>query len=171
MDKGDSSLAVIDVLRDLSAEALQRLARQCAWKEYAPKQQIVGHQDASRQVYFLARGRVRAIIYSQAGREVTFRDIEAGEMFGEFAAIDGEPRSASVEALKPSLVASMAPDLFWQVLRDHPTVTAATLKRLTRQIRALTETKSSPPKVRTRKLVSVNVPTAPPLIVAPALVT
>ena len=100
---------------------------------------IVGYLDESRQVFFLAEGTARAIIYSLSGKEVSFRDVQAGEMFGEFAAIDGEPRSASVEALKPCLIAAMTAELFWEVLRDHSGVAEATLRRLTNQIRALTE--------------------------------
>ena len=47
-------------------------------------------------------------IYSLGGKEITFRDQGAGEMFGELGAIDGEPRSAHVMALEDSLLASIA---------------------------------------------------------------
>jgi hypothetical protein len=36
-------------------------------------------------------------IYCVAGKEVNFRDLGPGEVFGEYAAIDRSPRSASVE--------------------------------------------------------------------------
>ena len=133
------SLGSIDIFRNLPPGDLAGLAELCTWSRYEPHQEIVGYLDESRQVFFLAEGTARAIIYSLSGKEVTFRDIDAGEMFGEFAAIDGEPRSASVEALAPCLVATLSAERFWEVLRDHPKVTEATLQRLTRQIRALTE--------------------------------
>jgi CRP-like cAMP-binding protein len=38
-------------------------------------------------------------LYSVAGKEVSFRDLGPGEVFGEYAAIDHSPRSASVVAL------------------------------------------------------------------------
>ncbi len=60
-------------------------------------------------------------------------------MFGEFSAIDGEPRSADVVALGDCLVATMSDSVFWELLERHPEVVAATLKQLTSQIRALTE--------------------------------
>jgi CRP-like cAMP-binding protein len=131
------SLDGIEIFKGLSPAARQALAGRCAWREYGPRQLIVGHEEASRTVFFLVGGRVRVSVYSAAGKRVTYRDIEAGQMFGEFAAIDGEPRSASVEATEPSLVASMSPDLFWDVLRRHPEVTASVLRRLTRQVRVL----------------------------------
>ena len=66
-------------------------------------------------------------------------DPSAGAMFGEFAAIDGQPRSASVVALADSLIAAMPANVFCEVLQAHPATAAATLKQLTRQIRVLTE--------------------------------
>lgn len=133
------SLGAIDIFRNLPPEDLAGLAELCTWSKYESHQEIVGYLDESRQVFFLTEGTARAIIYSLSGKEVTFRDIDAGEMFGEFAAIDGQPRSASVEALAPCLVATLSAERFWEVLRDHPRVAEATLQRLTRQIRALTE--------------------------------
>ena len=45
----------------------------------------------------------------------------------------------SNEAVTRCTVATMSPDLFWEVLRTEPTVMAAVLKRLTRQMRVLSE--------------------------------
>jgi len=137
MDIAPGSLDGIEIFRGLAPAARQALGNRCAWREYGPKQLIVGHEEASRTVFFLVSGRVRVSVYSSAGKRVTYSDIESGEMFGEFAAIDGEPRSASVEATQTSLIASMSPDLFWEMLRAHPEVNAAVLRRLTRKARSL----------------------------------
>jgi CRP-like cAMP-binding protein len=139
MGRPAETLEDIDIFRELSPEHLRSLAARCTWREYRPKQQVVGHREATRSVFFLVSGLARAAIYSSAGKRVTFRDIHAGDMFGEFAAIDGEPRSASVEAVQTSLVATMSPDVFWDVLKIYPVVMAAVLKRLTRQIRTLSD--------------------------------
>ena len=133
------TLENIDLFHDVSPEIVTKLAARCQWNEYRQGQQIVGHQDESRQVFFLVRGKARAIVFSVAGKEVTFRDIEAGEMFGEFAAIDGKPRSASVQAIQDCLIASMSAEVFWQALEESPEVMAATLRRLVIQVRALSE--------------------------------
>jgi len=137
MEIVSGSLDGIEIFQGLAPAARQTLGMRCAWREYGPRQLIVGHEEASRTVFFLVSGRVRVSVYSSAGKRVTYRDIESGEMFGEFAAIDGEPRSASVEATQTSLIASMSPDLFWEILRTHPEVSGAVLRRLTRQVRSL----------------------------------
>ena len=102
-------------------------------------QQVLGYKDDTHDVFFVVEGKVRAINYSISGKEVSFRDIEANDMFGEFAAIDGGPRSANVIALEDSLVASLSTDDLWAVLDAHPEVVRATMRRLTAQVRALTE--------------------------------
>ncbi len=93
--------------------------------------------DSRRPV--IARGRVRATGYSLSGKEVSYRDLNAGEMVGEFSAIDGAPRSADVIALKETRIGTLSQDRFWRLLTDKWTVAAATLKSLTGQLRTLTE--------------------------------
>ena len=135
----EESLGGIAVFKDLPARDLEVLVKCCQWHRYAASQQIVGHMDETTDIFFIVDGKVRVVSYSLSGKEVTFRDIGAGEMFGEFAAIDGQPRSADVVATTDALIASMSANVFWEVLADHPTVTATILKRLTKQIRDLTE--------------------------------
>jgi CRP-like cAMP-binding protein len=136
--RGDA-LASIDILRGLDLAARQALAARCRWHTYAAGQQIVGHQDDSRDVHFIVSGRVRINLYAASGREVTFRDQNAGGMYGELAAIDGSPRSASVIALTDTTIAALPPASFWQALRDHPDIAAETLRRLAMLVRSLSE--------------------------------
>jgi CRP-like cAMP-binding protein len=127
----------IRILRSLTADARRSLAARCQWREFSPRQQIVGDQEDSRTVFLLSAGRANAAFFSENGKRVTFRDIHAGEIFGEFAAIDGEPQAATIEAVTKCTVAAMAPEAFWEVLRTEPDVMADVLKRLTDQVRVL----------------------------------
>jgi CRP-like cAMP-binding protein len=129
----------IDIFGNLPEQTLRELSKRCTWRRFAANELIIGYQDESKQVYLLTQGQARAAIFSLSGKEVIFRDICQGEFFGEFAAIDDLPRSANVEALESCQVAIMPPDVFWQVLREHPIAMAQMLQRFTKQIRALTE--------------------------------
>ena len=110
------SLAGVQVFRRLSAPNRGKLAALCQGRRYAAQQRVLSHKDGSQDVYFIISGKVRVTIYSLGGKEITFRDQAAGEMFGELGAIDGEPRSAHVMALEDSLLASMSREKFWGVL-------------------------------------------------------
>jgi CRP/FNR family transcriptional regulator, cyclic AMP receptor protein len=130
------TLADIGIFSGLSPDVVAALSRRCRWRRYAAGQTILQYQDEGRDVFFILAGRVCAVYYSACGREVRFSDIPAGDLFGEFAAIDGGPRAADVVSVTDTLIASMSAELFWEVLRSHDSVCAAILRRLTGIARA-----------------------------------
>jgi CRP/FNR family transcriptional regulator, cyclic AMP receptor protein len=137
VDVRDKTLAGVIALRDLPGDVRGRLESQCSWHRFDPQVEIVSYQDTSRDVFFLVRGRVRAVIYSASGTVVAFRDLAAGHMFGEFSAIDGEARSASIEAIEPCVIAQMTCDAFWSLIAAESAFTRAVLVHLTKMNRAL----------------------------------
>lgn len=134
-----TSLAGIEIFSELSAADRNDIAERCHGRRFAPESQIVSHQDDAGDVYFLVSGDVRVTYYSATGKEITFRDQHAGEIFGELSAIDGAGRSAYVVALSEALIATMPRASFLRTLRDYPAVAMATLNRLTRLVRLLSD--------------------------------
>jgi CRP-like cAMP-binding protein len=139
MERHHNSLDGIEIFAGLTAEIRHALARRCAWRDFEPRQEIVRHQEETRTVFFLTAGKARATIYSKSGKQVTFGDIHAGGIFGEIAAIDGKPRSASVEASSRCTVAAMSAELFWETLRTEPVLMADLLKRMCQHVRDLSD--------------------------------
>jgi CRP/FNR family transcriptional regulator, cyclic AMP receptor protein len=135
--KNRKSLAGIRALRELSREALANVEKRCSWHDVPPRFEIIGYQDVSNDVFFVVEGQVKIIIYSSSGKAVTFRTLQAGEMFGELSAIDDHPRSASVEAISRSLIAKVTGQAFWDVIGSEPAVTRAVLIHLVGLIRSL----------------------------------
>lgn len=129
----------VELFQPIPEHERERLSKKLRWKRYGTGEQIISHLDHSTDVLLVLQGKVRVVIYSLAGREVTFRDIEVGQYFGELAAIDGLPRTASIIALSDSVIASMSADMFWEILRVYPDVAAQLVKNLTSSVRALTE--------------------------------
>lgn len=129
----------IAVLEGLSDATLEALARDCAWRNCAAGQHIITRDSNDRSVHLIIAGRVRVTVYSRAGRQVTFRDAEQGEMLGEMAAIDGMPRAADAIALESTLIASMTPAVFMQLLREQPVVATRVLAQLAALVRGLTD--------------------------------
>ena len=129
----------IGLLDGLATERLDALARECAWRNYAPGQQIISREADDRDLYLIVSGRVRVTIYSAGGRQVTFRDLGAGESFGDVAAIDGKRRSADVVALETSLLAALPSGALWRLLREEPLIAERMLQRLAHLVRRLSE--------------------------------
>ena len=136
MPKLDSdNLKGIGLLRGLSASALEQAAKDCGWKQYAANEQIIDRQSETTDVFLVVEGRVRVVNYSITGREITLDDIDAGGHFGELAAIDEKPRSASVMALTPCNLAVISRDFFLDMVKSHPGVAILVMRDLAGIIR------------------------------------
>jgi len=131
------SLRCIRLFRALCDEEIRRLDAQCLWRRYEAKQQIVGFGDSGTDVFFVAGGLVRAIICTDGARDVILGDIGGGEFFGELAAIDSQPRSATVVAVTGATVARMPAGLFHAVIHEHDDACKQLLALLASRIRTL----------------------------------
>src|SRR5262249_7281865 len=125
----------IRLLEGIPPSALEELARQCRWRRVTAGQRVISRDADDNDVYMIVAGHVRATAYSAGGRQVTYREMHAGEYFGEFAAIDGRARAADVDAIDDSLVAVMSPKVFRELLREHAVVCDRMLTRLTGAVR------------------------------------
>ncbi len=130
-------LRSVALLAGLSAERLEALARECAWRNFDAEQSIISRAAPDRDLYFIVSGRVRVTTYSAAGRQVTFRDFGAGEHFGEVAAIDGMARSADVVGLESGLLASLPPAALARLLREEPALAERLLRDFAKLVRRL----------------------------------
>jgi CRP-like cAMP-binding protein len=134
-----STLRKFELFANVPDEQLPDIAQKVSWRTYDKGQQIVDHLDTSNDVYFVAEGRVRATVFSRTGREVTYRVINAGDFFGEYAAIDGEARSANIVARMDCVIGLISATEFNNVVGNHEAVAGALLRRFVSQIRGLSE--------------------------------
>lgn len=129
----------VHLFESLDDEVIARIDKVCRWKRYDKGEQIIDKQSDTRDVFFVIDGRVRVVNYSLSGREITLDDLAPGAYFGELAAIDGRPRSASVMALTGCLVASLSPDHFLELCRENSAVAFAVMSSLARIVRTSTD--------------------------------
>jgi CRP-like cAMP-binding protein len=99
--------------------------------------EIVSQGERSSDVFFMLEGRAMATIYAHDGRLVLIREIAAGDIFGEFAAIDGAPRTADVVASGPVRAGRMTREALFSTIAASPGVGEALMKHLVEIIRAL----------------------------------
>ena len=133
------ALKRVPILATLSQPDLEHVVKACNWQHYDAGEEILSYRAPSAEVFFLAAGKVRVIIYSAEGKAVLFTDLKAGATFGEIAAIDRAPRSAGAEAIEPCTVAFLTASRFKAILLKHPEVAYATLRHLGAEVRRLTE--------------------------------
>jgi CRP/FNR family cyclic AMP-dependent transcriptional regulator len=133
------SLRSIAFFSDLDDAVLGAVGAACRTRRFSAREVMIGHKDQSFDVLFLLAGLARVSIYSSGGRQVSFRDIRPGAIFGELSAIDGQARSASVECVDPCTAVIMPRQAFLRALAEHPPFMMAVMRHLTGQVRNLTE--------------------------------
>jgi len=129
------SLSNIKLLQTVDPSTLKALEQQCTWRRWKKGEEILNRDSADRDVFFVVSGTVRIVNFSLSGREVAYAQVGEGNYFGEMSAIDGEPRSAAVTALQDSLLASLAPNLFRDLLKAHPEAAMDVVEKLAKIVR------------------------------------
>ena len=133
------ALGSIRVFAELDRQIRGDIAGKCRGGIFDTGGEILSQESSSREVYFIIDGTVRVTYFSAGGKEVSFRDMHSGDMFGELSAIDGLARSARVVAREPSRVAWLPPDEFHDIRTQHPAIAEAVLVHLTGLVRSLSE--------------------------------
>jgi len=123
----------------MDADTRARLDRAMTVRRYGRDEVVIDHHEESADVFFVIEGTARATIFSEEGTAIAFRDISAGEIFGELAAIDNESRSASVIATGPMRIGRMPTSRFREFVDTYPPFTWALLQHLSHQARQMTQ--------------------------------
>jgi CRP/FNR family transcriptional regulator, cyclic AMP receptor protein len=132
-------LQKVDLFQGLDAATLGEIAAQCKWTRCKRNQYVVRRDAADRDVYFVIAGTVRMAAQAGRGRRVVFRDVAAGDMFGEQSVVDGQACFADVLGLRESLLASLPLERLRDIAAQHAPVRERLLRRLAASQRELAE--------------------------------
>ncbi|WP_129794054.1 Crp/Fnr family transcriptional regulator [Sphingosinicella sp. CPCC 101087] len=100
---------------------------------------VMGHGERSSDLYLIIEGQARAELHSPSGREVILGDLGPGELIGEFAALDDQPRTATVEVVSPCTLAAFPGPIFRAAVFADPASAEWIARRFVGHIRLLTE--------------------------------
>ena len=104
-------------------------------KKY-PKSQFVFQQwDKADRLYIILSGQVSVQMHGMDGKDITIATLHPGSIFGEFALLDDQPRSASILVDKDVNLASLSKHTFNNLIETHPTLLKNMLKRLIGHLR------------------------------------
>ena len=129
------SLRHVVILSGLDEAELAKVEARCKWRWCKPGQRIVEVGSPSSEIFLIVEGRVNIMDVSLSGREVVFAGLGPGECFGELAALDGQPRSASVVVAENSLIATLNSQHFVDLLRNRAEVSFRVLENLAHMVR------------------------------------
>jgi len=145
LGKGNAMSPDVDVLLSQAAlfqsvpvETRRSIADRCVRRVF-PKGTALFHKDsADRTLYLIASGRVRIYLPGEGGREVTLNLCGPGEAIGELALLDGQPRSASAQALDDVVAYALRHEDFVRLLDTSP-LADAVIRMLAARLRHATD--------------------------------
>lgn len=86
-------------------------------------------------MYFIVSGLIRIYHLHENGKELTLAIRTPGEIIGEMALIDNEPRSASADALQDTSTLALSRKDFNLIIKTYPNVGLTLLKILSQRLR------------------------------------
>jgi len=135
----NKQLSTINVLKKLDKKNIYLIGSYCHQHFCESQEFLIRHNSNDKNVFFLLSGRLHATITSAKGKEIGYKEIRHGEMFGELSAIDNQPRSISVIAIEPSLTAILQQQDFLILLKSESDFAMAVMKHLTCMVRDVSE--------------------------------
>jgi CRP-like cAMP-binding protein len=94
-------------------------------------QTIIEEGDLGDCMYLIVDGEVRVHV-----AERTLNHLQAGDLFGEMAVLDSEPRSASVTAVVDTQLLRLAQEPLYEVMEERAEVARGIIRVLSRHLRA-----------------------------------
>ncbi|RMG10915.1 MAG: Crp/Fnr family transcriptional regulator [Deltaproteobacteria bacterium] len=125
----------VTIFSELDERGLDDLERLLIPRTYAKDAIIVGHEEEGDSLYIISKGKAKAGLLGESGREVILYVFKPGDFFGEMSLLDDEPRSANVQAVEETEVLVLKRDSFHRHIREYPQTALSILKEMSRRLR------------------------------------
>ncbi len=132
-------LSRVPVFSTLSREDLAHVAQVAMPRQFEAGAVVFRAGDEGSTCFIVRTGRARAIREHPDGRSITLAHFGPGDIFGEMAMLDGERRSATVEATEDTeAIAILSTDMH-RLLREHPDISVKLIAALGQRLRTTNE--------------------------------
>ena len=131
------ALARVPIFAQLSPAEIEGLAEITATKRLKTREVLFRKGDEGSQAYVILSGRLKVTSAGEDGKETVLRIMDPGEVLGEMALLDGEPRSATLTALeRVELLVLQRRDLL-PFLEKHPKIGIKLIQAISGRLRSL----------------------------------
>jgi len=123
------------LFQGLPDEALEILAQKVVHQSFAKDEALFHRGDWGDSLYIIDEGGVKIVREDERGGELALNHCGPGEIVGEMALFDQEPRSASVIATTATEVLELKQEAFFQLLHQRPDVAFSLIRSLSSRLR------------------------------------
>jgi CRP-like cAMP-binding protein len=127
------------LFRELPSQVIERLAAYMKTRKVPRGTMIFAKGDPGTGLMGVLAGSVRISVASADGRDIVLNIIHQGEIFGEIALLDGQPRTADATAISDCEIAVMERRDFVQFVRSQPDVMLKFIELLCARLRRTSE--------------------------------
>ncbi len=132
----EDTLARVELFSTLDKKELQLLAKNCQERSFAAGSTLFSQGDTGVGLYVIKSGQVRILQAANPDRAEKELDVlSPGDVLGEMALLDDQPRSASAVAIDDVSVLLLPVWEFRSILRGHPEIAVKLLSVLSRRLR------------------------------------
>jgi len=128
-------LQKIPLFEDLSAKETQQFARLVTEIEVPAGTKLAKIGEPGGELFAIING--EAVVRTKPGRTAV---LKAGDYFGEMSVIDGQPRSAAVEATTPIRLLVLERRDFWRLLDGKTAIARKLMQTLCGRLREAEDT-------------------------------
>jgi CRP/FNR family transcriptional regulator, cyclic AMP receptor protein len=132
-------LRSVPLFADLEASELESFSHVAVARSFPAGTRVFHEGDHSDACYIVRDGSFRVTREHSDGRAITLATLGVGDIFGELAMLDGEVRSASVEALTDGELLALPAGEVRALLARHPEITVKLIAALVRRLRTANE--------------------------------
>lgn len=125
----------VSLFAGVNEPALGRLARRLQRRSYRRNEVILHRGDPAGALHIIRTGRVKVTLPSEEGDETVLMLMGSGDCFGEIAALDGGPRSATVTAVEPTETLALLREDLLACVREEPDLALALIQTLATRLR------------------------------------
>lgn len=123
-----------NLMDDFDEHQLQDLEAQLEWLRKKKGEQLIRQGDPGDAMYIVVSGRLKVIHENPDGSQESLLEIARGETVGEMSFFTNDNRSASVYAIRDSVLVKLSQTVFYELIGRHPSfhnhITRGIVRRL-----------------------------------------
>jgi NTE family protein len=119
---------------DVGADTLAYMQRHLQWVEIAAGETLISQGEPGDSAYLTISGRLRVYVAAEDQPPHMVRELSRGEVIGEMSLYTGEPRSATVVAVRDSVLVRLAKEHFEALLISQPQVSLTFTRQMIRRL-------------------------------------
>ena len=145
--------ALLDLLGVQEGEAVREIEARLRWVELPRGDRLYRQGDVADDLHIVASGRLRAVTEDARGRATIVGEISRGQTVGEMALLAGQTRTASVYAVRDSVLLGLDRSALETVVALHPQLVLNISRLVGERLRRAMHGQESPARIRAVAIV------------------